>query len=69
MHSSSRVRSLAVLSPLALALVALSAQAATHVNLHQQDATLLHKQYRAASARIGALVGVPTRALAARYCL
>ena len=50
MHSSSRVRSLAVLSPLALALAALSAQAATHVNLHQQDASHLYKQYRAASA-------------------
>ena len=61
MHSSSRVRSLAVLSPLALALAAMSAQAATHVNLHQQDAHALYKQYRAASARIGTPSSAPVR--------
>jgi len=61
MHSSSRVRSLAVLSPLALALAAMSAQAATHVNLHQQDASRLYKQYRAASARIGTPASAPAR--------
>lgn len=61
MHRSSRVRSLAVLSPLAFALAALSAQAATHVNLHQQDGARLYKQYRAASARIGMPASAPDR--------
>ncbi len=61
MHSSSRVRSLAVLSPLAFALAAMSAQAATHVNLHEQDAGHMYKQYRAAAARIGAPANVADR--------
>jgi pseudolysin/vibriolysin len=54
MHSSSRVRCLAVLSPLAFALAAVSAQAATRVDLHKQDVAQLYKQYKAASARLGA---------------
>ena len=58
MHSSSRVRCLAVLSPLAFALAAVSAQAATRVDLHQQDVAQLYKQYKAASARLG----VPAKA-------
>ena len=53
MQSSSRVRSLAVLSPLAFAIAAMSAHAADRVNLHQQDAAAMYKQYKAASARIG----------------
>lgn len=58
---SSRVRSLAVLSPLAFALAALSAQAATHVDLHQQDGARLYQQYHAASARIGMPASAPDR--------
>ena len=61
MHRSSRVRSFAVLSPLAFALAAMSAQAATHVDLHQQDATQLYKQYKAASARLGVASRAPDR--------
>jgi pseudolysin/vibriolysin len=53
MQSSSRVRTLAVLSPLAFALAAMSAQAATHVDLHQKDVAQLYKQYKAASGRVG----------------
>ena len=53
MQPSSRVRSLAVLSPLAFAIAAFSAHAADRVNLHQQDAHAMYKQYKAASARIG----------------
>ena len=53
MHSSSRVRSLFVLSPLALAIAALSAQAATRVDLHKQDAARMYGQYKAAAARLG----------------
>ncbi len=59
MHSSSRVRSLAVMSPLAFALAfAASAQAATRVDLHHQDVAQMYRQYKAASARIG----MPARA-------
>ncbi len=57
MQPSSRVRSLAVLSPIAFAIVALSAHAADRVSLHQQDGAAMYKQYKAASARIG----MPTR--------
>lgn len=55
MHSSSsRVRTLAVLSPLAFALAfAASADAATRVGLHHQDVGQMYRQYKAASARIG----------------
>ena len=54
MQSSSRVRSLAVMSPLAFALAfAASAQAATRVDLHHQDVAGMYRQYKAASARIG----------------
>ena len=54
MHSSSRVRSLAVMSPLAFALAfAASANAATRVDLHHQDVGQMYRQYKAASARIG----------------
>ncbi|RFP59852.1 pre-peptidase C-terminal domain-containing protein [Cognatiluteimonas weifangensis] len=58
MQSRSRVRCLAVLSPLAFALAAVSAQAATRVDLHKQDATQLYKQYKA----VGAQLGMPVKA-------
>src|SRR5690606_5729554 len=61
MHSSSRVRSLAVLSPLAFALAATSAQASTHVNPHEREAGHMYKPSRAAAARIGAPANVADR--------
>ncbi len=62
MHSSSRVRSLAVMSPLAFALAfAASAQAATRVDLHHQDVASMYRQYKAASVRIGMPAGAADR--------
>jgi len=53
MHSSSRVRYLAVLSPLAFAFAAMSAQAAHRVDLHKQDVAQVYRQYKAATQRLG----------------
>ena len=62
MHSSSRVRSLAVMSPLAFALAfAASAQDATRVDLHHQDVASMYRQYKAASVRIGMPAGAADR--------
>jgi Zn-dependent metalloprotease len=53
MHSSSRVRYLAVLSPLAFAFAAMSAQAAHRVDLQKQDVAQVYRQYKAATQRLG----------------
>ncbi len=49
------------LSPLTLALAAMSAQAATRVDLHTQDVARINSQYRAASATLGAAPQAVTR--------
>ena len=68
MQSSSRVRSLAVMSPLAFALAfAASAQAATRVDLHHQDVAGMYRQYKAASARIAKIPLTLSRWIAAHY--
>ncbi len=54
MHSSNRKRHLVALTPLALALVAMSAQAATRVDLHRLDVAQVNHQYALASANLGA---------------
>jgi Zn-dependent metalloprotease len=54
MHSSSRNRHLVALTPLAFALVALSAQAANRVDLHKLDVAQVNHQYALASANLGA---------------
>ena len=55
MKSNNRKRGLAVLTPLALALVlAPAAHAAKRVDLQLQDAARLNAQYQAAAARTGA---------------
>ncbi|MFC3552052.1 M4 family metallopeptidase [Lysobacter cavernae] len=51
--SKHRSRLLVALSPLALAVTLVPAQAATRVDLHQQDVAQLNRQYRAASAAVG----------------
>jgi len=53
MHSSSRNRHLVALTPLAFALVAMSAQAATRTDLHKLDVAQVNHQYLAASAMVG----------------
>jgi Zn-dependent metalloprotease len=53
MHSSSRNRHLVALTPLAFALVAMSAQAATRTDLHKLDVAQVNHQYLAASATVG----------------
>ena len=53
MHSSSRNRHLVALTPLALALVAMSAQAATRVDLHALNVAQVNHQYAAASSHLG----------------
>jgi Zn-dependent metalloprotease len=53
MHSSSRNRNLVALTPLALAFVAMSAQAATRVDLHTLNVAQVNHQYAAASSRLG----------------
>jgi pseudolysin/vibriolysin len=54
MHSSNRNRHLVALTPLAFALVAMSAQAANRVELHQLNVAQVNHQYMAASAHLGA---------------
>jgi pseudolysin/vibriolysin len=54
MHSSNRNRHLVALTPLALALVAMSTQAATRVDLHRLDVKQVNHQYSLASATLGA---------------
>ncbi|HZW19195.1 MAG TPA: M4 family metallopeptidase [Luteimonas sp.] len=53
--TDSKKRSLALvaLTPLALACMAMSAQAATRVNLHQQDVSAINSQYARASIAVG----------------
>ena len=53
MHSSSRNRHLVALTPLALAFVAMSAQAATRVDLHTLNVAQVNHQYAAASSHLG----------------
>src|SRR6476659_8270127 len=54
MHSSSRNRRLVALTPLALALTAMSAQAATRVDLHAMNVAQVNHQYLVASSHLGA---------------
>ena len=54
MHSSNRHRYLVALTPLAFALTAMSAQAATRVELHSLDVAQVNHQYSMASASVGA---------------
>ena len=54
MNYSSRNRYLVALSPLAFALAAMSAQAATRADLHSLDVVQLNHQYQLASATVGA---------------
>jgi Zn-dependent metalloprotease len=58
MHSSNRHRYLVALTPLAFALVAMSAQAATRVELHSLDVAQANHQYSVASAAVGAPASV-----------
>ncbi len=53
MHSSSRNRHLVALTPLAFALAAVSAQAATRTDLHKLDVAQVNHQYLVASATLG----------------
>src|SRR6476619_1830839 len=53
MHSISRNRHLVALTPLALAFVAMSAQAATRVDLHTLNVAQVNHQYAAASSHLG----------------
>jgi len=53
MHSSNRNRHLVALTPLALAFAALSAQAATRVDLHALNVAQVNHQYAAASSHLG----------------
>ncbi|MEP6634659.1 MAG: peptidase M4 family protein, partial [Luteimonas sp.] len=57
-QASKRVRWFVVVSPLALALAALSAQAAERVDLQKRDVAQLNRQYKSAVATTGA----PTKA-------
>ncbi len=52
-HSKKRSLHLIALTPLALACLALPAQAATRVDLHQQGVARINSQYTTASSRIG----------------
>src|SRR4051812_48362961 len=52
-HSSSRNRHLVALSPLAFAFAAMSAQAATRVDLHTLNVAQVNHQYAAASSHLG----------------
>ena len=52
-HSSSRNRHLVALTPLALAFAAMSAQAATRVDLHALNVAQVNHQYAAASSHLG----------------
>ncbi len=52
-HLKIRTRCLIALSPLSLAISALSAQAATVVDLHSQDIAQLNRQYATASTKAG----------------
>jgi Zn-dependent metalloprotease len=58
MHSSNRHRYLVALTPLAFALVAMSGQAATRVELHSLDVAQANHQYALASASVGAPASV-----------
>jgi pseudolysin/vibriolysin len=53
MHSSSHNRHLVALTPLAFAFAALSAQAATRVDLHTLNVAQVNHQYAAASSHLG----------------
>ena len=53
MHSSTRNRHLVALSPLAFAFAAMSAQAATRVDLHTLNVAQVNHQYAAASNHLG----------------
>ena len=53
-YSSKHPLGLYVVTPLALALAAVSAQAATRVDLQKQDVAQLNRQYAVASATLGA---------------
>ncbi len=53
-HSSKHPLGLYVMTPLALALAAIPAQAATRVDLHRQDVAAINAQYARASAVVGA---------------
>ena len=53
MHSSTRNRHLVALSPLAFAFAAMSAQAATRVDLHTLNVAQVNHQYAAASSHLG----------------
>ena len=52
-HSKKRSLALVAMTPLALACMAMSAHAATRVNLHQQDVSTLNSQHANASVAIG----------------
>lgn len=52
-QSKNRTRCLVALSPLALAISAMSAQAATVVDLHQRDIAQLNRQYAAIGSKVG----------------
>ncbi len=54
MHSSNRHRYLVALTPLAFAVAAMSAQAASRVDLHSLDVAQANHQYALASATVGA---------------